>query len=94
MAKMTEQEMQELADKLIKMKVNKARGYTRRLDADVVVQMMRVGVGHEILTRYRLPNRGVVVTLVEEEHTKPAGGNGDKLKAVPAFVEARVEPLG
>ncbi len=93
MAKMTGQEMQELADKLIKMKINRARGYTRRLDNEVVVQMLRVGVGGEILTRYRLPNRGVMVTLVERDHDEPMGDGSDRLKFKPEFVEARIEPI-
>jgi hypothetical protein len=93
MAKMTEQEMQELAEKLVEMPVNKARGYTRRLDDDAVLKLMRVGVGQEILTRYQLPNKGVVVTLVELAKSRELGDELNRIKIEPEFVEARVEAL-
>ncbi|NPV66174.1 MAG: hypothetical protein HPY64_03405 [Anaerolineae bacterium] len=97
--RLTEQEMQELAEKLIGMKINKARGYTRRLDPDSELELLRVGVGHELLTRYRLPNLGVRVTLVElpRERVFEDGGNipafAIRKRFEPEFVEARVEPL-
>ena len=85
--------MQELADKLVKMPINRARGHTRRLDPDSELLMLRVGVGHEILTRYRLPNLGVTVTLVEEVSEAPKRQDSDKLRVTYRFVEARVEAI-
>lgn len=96
---MTEQEMQELAEKLVEMKVNKARGYTRRLDKGSALELLRVGVGKEILTRYRLPTLGVTVTLVELDrqedisHDTVNGNFQTKFKDTSEFVEARVEPI-
>ncbi len=84
--------MHELAEKLIEMPFRKACGHTRRLDPDAQLQMWRVEVGNEIQTRYRLPNLGVAVTLVEEDHEEPIR-DGQKLRFEPRFVEARVEPL-
>ena len=97
--RMSEDEMQAMADKLIGMKINKARGYVRRQDPNAGLDMLRVGVGHELLTRYRLPNLGVVVTLVES--TRQSSYTDDSQMEVfqkrdkfePEFLEARVEPL-
>ncbi len=91
--KMTEDEMQELADKLIGMKFKKAMRHARNLDPQVHLEQCRVGRANEIQTCYRLPNLGVRVTLVEEADRIEKGGNSDKFKARPRFVEARVEPL-
>ena len=97
--RLSEQEMQELAEKLVSMKISKARGYTRRLDPDSELDLLRVGVGHELRTRYRLPNLGVQVTLVELPREKAyEDGNHvaafvSRKKFEPEFVEARVEPL-
>lgn len=90
--KMTETQMQELCEKLVGMKINKARGYVRRLDPDSELQMLRVGVKDEILTVIVLPNLGVKVTLVEKVHNVPKGEN-NKLRAEFKFVEARTEAL-
>jgi len=97
--RLSEQEMQELAEKLVSMKINKARGYTRRLDPDSELDLLRVGVGHELRTRYRLPNLGVRVTLVELPRGKMFEDRGNipafasRKKFEPEFIEARVEPL-
>ena len=88
--KLSEKEMQELAEKLVEMPVNKARGYTRRLDPDSELQMFRVGFGPEILTKYNLPGLGVSVTLVELLTSQPVGGESDGLRSKSDFAEARV----
>jgi len=85
--------MQELAQKLIEMPFDRARKYTRRLDPDAQVQMWRQGIGEVLVTKYRLPNLGAVITLVEEDHVEPIRKNSDKLRFEPRFIEARVEPL-
>lgn len=97
--KMSEQEMQALAEELIGMPINKARGHVRRLDPDSDLEMLRVGVGHELLTRVRLPNLGVVVTLVENDRAEAYTAENQseafqpRSKFEPEFVEARVVPL-
>lgn len=91
--KLSEEEMQALADKLVGLKVGKARGQIRRLDPDSQLQMYRVGVRDELLTRFVLPNLGVQVTLVEDPGTVPEDGDSTRLKATDTFVEARVEAL-
>ncbi len=99
MSTMSADEMQTLAEKLIGMKINKARGYTRRLDPDSEIELLRVGVGHELQTRYRLPNLGVRITLVEKARTNDYQDERmpqafvQRGKAEPEFVEARVVPL-
>lgn len=97
--KMSEQEMQALAEELIGMPINKARGHVRRLDPASKLEMLRVGVGHELLTRLRLPNLGVVVTLVETDRRADftaedqAEAFQPRSKFEPEFAEARVVPL-
>ncbi|MBN2470788.1 MAG: hypothetical protein JXN59_08700 [Anaerolineae bacterium] len=97
--KMTEQEMQALAEEVIAMPINKARGHVRRLDPDSELELWRVGVGHELLTRVRLPNRGVVVTLVEKEREETYTAEDQtqafqpRIRFEPEFVEVRVVPL-
>ncbi|GAB4575307.1 MAG: hypothetical protein Kow0077_26170 [Anaerolineae bacterium] len=97
--RLNEEEMQALAEQLINMKIERARGYTRRLDPDAELDMLRVGVGHELHTRYRLPNLGVTVTLVElpreEEYEDDIHEDAFRVrkKFEPEYVEARVEPI-
>jgi uncharacterized hydantoinase/oxoprolinase family protein len=91
--KLSEKDMQDIAEELIKLKVNKARQRVRRLDADSKMQMYRVAVLGELLTRFNLPNLGVNVTLVEIQHTEPKDDGTDKLIPEPEFVEVRVEPM-
>lgn len=92
---LSKEEMQQLAEDLIGLPFKKAVGRVRHMDPQAALQIFRVGVGPEIQTAYRLPNLGVRVTLVEEAHSKPKGEGdvGEKLRADPRFVEARVEPL-
>lgn len=92
---LSKEEMQQLAEELIGLPFKKAISRVRHMDPQATLQVFRVGVGPEILTKYRLPNLGVRVTLVEEAHSKPKGDGdvGEKLRAAPRFVEARVEPL-
>jgi len=99
--KLSEEDMQAMADKLVGLKVNKARRQIRRLDPDSQLEMYRVGVHDELLTRFILPNLGVSITLVEDPSLVPEG-DAEKLKATDSFVkfkaadtfvEARVEAL-
>lgn len=91
--RMTPQQMQELAERLIKMPFDKAKNHVRRLDQQSQLVMWRVGVGSEIQTRYRLPTLGVMVTLVEQAHEEKIDDEHDKLRFAPRFTEARVEVL-
>ena len=91
--KLSEEEMQALADKLVGLKVNKARRQIRRLDPDSQLEYYRNGVQDELLTRFIMPNLGVSITLVEDPSAVPEKGDIVKLKATDTFVEARVEAL-
>lgn len=97
--KMSDDEMQALAEKLVDMKVNKARGYLRRQDPKAELVMLRVGVGNELRTRYRLPSLGISVTLVEMDRQTEFTEEDviedfqKRGKFEPEFVEARVEAL-
>ena len=87
-------EMNNLAQKLIKMKFDRAKGYLRGLDRGCILEMYRDAVGtDQWLTRYALPNKNLLVTLVEQ---KEIAGPATDLGYVPMrckFVEARVEEL-
>jgi hypothetical protein len=86
-------EMSELAQKLAKMKINRARGHIRRLDRNVKLELFRDSVGPHWLTRYALPNKGLSITLVEEkEDYGPLDTNGYR-KTRFKYVEAIVEPM-
>jgi hypothetical protein len=87
-------EMNDLAQKLVKMRFNRAKGYLRGLDRQVRLDMFRTSVGHdEWHTRFALPNKGLWVTLVErkEEFGEPSGLGHRKTRF--KYVEARVEPI-
>jgi hypothetical protein len=91
---MTVDEMNKLAQKLVKMRFNRAKGYVRGMDKGSDIELFRVAVGTgEWLTRYALPNKGLLVTLVEKK--EPHGLPNDRGYQPTRFkyVEARVEEL-
>ncbi|MBN1963890.1 MAG: hypothetical protein JW910_04550 [Anaerolineae bacterium] len=92
--KLTEQDMQKLAEELVEMPFRKAARKARMMDPDVQVQQWRVAVGPEVRTKYNLPNLGVAVTLVEQFDSSPMQSHYDKQKVKEELIEARVEPLG
>ena len=94
MPRMTTDDMKALAEKLAGMRFNRAKGYIRGLDKHGRIELFRVAVGtNEWLTRFALPTRDLLITLVEvkEEYGAPneMGYRNTRFK----FVEARVEEL-
>jgi hypothetical protein len=92
--KMSNDEMQRLAQKIAKMRYLRAKGYVRGLDKASILEAFRTAVGtDQWLTRYALPNKGLLITLVEQKETygatSPMGYKPTRFK----FVEARVEEL-
>jgi hypothetical protein len=87
-------EMQDLAQKLVKMKFNRAKAYLRHLDRKSKIEMFRDSVGYqEIHTRFALPTKGMRVTLIEKkEYVGPVLRHGFR-RSKFTFLEARVEPL-
>lgn len=85
-------EMNDLAQKISKMKYNRARNYIRRLDKNVRLDMLRVSIGNEILTRFALPDKGLWITLVEAPEDRGLSERGmNRIRY--NFVETRVEPI-
>ncbi len=87
-------EMNELTQKLTKMKFGRAKGAIRRMDRKVRIELFRVSVGTgQLITRFALPTRGMWITLVEhkEEYGKPDRHGYQKMRF--KYVEARVELL-
>ncbi len=87
-------ELNELAQKLAKMPINRAKGYIRGLDRRARLELFRVIVGtDEWITRFALPTKGLRITLVErkEEYGLPDDQGHHKTRF--KYVEARVEPL-
>lgn len=91
---MSNVEMNDLAQKLAKMKYDKAVWKIRQMDKAVRMDMWRISVGDdEIHTRFALLGKGLWITLVEkkEDHGLPndLGHRKQRFK----FLEARVEPI-
>src|SRR5262249_10254035 len=94
MATMTASEMDKLAQKLAKMRFNRAKGYVRGMDKHSTLELFRVVTAPgEWITRYALPEKSLLVTLVErKEEYGPANDRGYR-KTRFRYVEARVEEL-
>jgi hypothetical protein len=87
-------EMAELAQKLAKMKINRARNHIRRLDRNGKIELYRDSVGYNRwLTRYALPNKGLWITLVEEKEDYGPPSDLGYRKTRFKYLEAIVEPL-
>jgi hypothetical protein len=87
-------EMQDLAQKLAKMKFNRAMWKVRQMDRHVRLDMYRISVNFdEIHTRFALPGKGLWITLIEKQenvgHPNTWGHRKQRFK----YVEARVEPM-
>src|SRR5258708_40138994 len=66
MPTMSIDDMKALAEKLARMRFNRAKGYIRGLDKHGRIELFRVAVGtNEWLTRFALPTRDLLITLVE-----------------------------
>jgi hypothetical protein len=91
---MTVDEMNKLAQKLVKMRFNRAKGYVRGMDRGSDIELYRVAVGTgEWLTRYALPNKGLLVTLVEKKEPYGPPDDHGYERTRFKYVEARVEEL-
>jgi hypothetical protein len=87
-------EMNDLAQKLAKMRFRRAKGYIRGMDKHSHLDMYRVAVGtDEWHTRWSLPTKGLWITLIEkkEEYGPPNGMGRRKIRF--QYVQARVEPM-
>jgi hypothetical protein len=89
---LSEQDQQELAQKLAKMNYRKARKEIRRLDPEADLKIWRNAVGPETHTMYELPTFGIRVILVEERHGKTKEGRKGIMMNY-LYTEARVEPI-
>jgi hypothetical protein len=91
---MGEVEMNDLAKKLARMRFNRAKAHTRRLDKQARLDLFRVVIGSDLYyTRYTLPNKDIRVWLIERRETlgqpDPRGNQRVRFR----YIEARVEPV-
>jgi len=91
---MSVDEMNKLAQRIAKMRYNRAKGFVRGMDRKSDIELYRVAVGTgEWLTRYALPTKGLLVTLVErKEAVGPLNDQGHQQTKFK-YIEARVEEL-
>ena len=91
---MSVDEMNKLAQKIAKMRFNRAKGYVRGMDRSSDIELYRVAVGTgEWLTRYALPTKGLLVTLVERKEPNGLPDDHGYQPMKFKYVEARVEEL-
>ncbi len=87
-------EMDELAQKLAKMKINRARANVRGMDPQARLDLFRVSVGsNRWITRWSLPTKGLRIMLVEQKEEYGDPDDHGYRKARFKYVEAMVEPL-
>jgi len=87
-------EMNDLAQKLARMKYNRAKGYIRGLDKHANLDMFRVSVGaDEWHTRFSLPTKGLWITLIEQHEEYDQPDNWGHRRVRFKYIEARVEPM-
>jgi len=91
---MTQNEMNALAQKLAGMSYNRAKGHIRSLDRQGhITQFRNAFTPGNWITRFELPNKKVMITLVEQhEEYGPADDLGHR-KMRFKYVEALVEAL-
>jgi hypothetical protein len=87
-------EMNELAQKLAKMKFNQAMWKVRQMDKATRLDMYRMSVGYDQAhTRFALPNKGLWITLIEQSEEFGLPNTWGHRKRRWKYVEARVEPI-
>jgi hypothetical protein len=88
-------EMQELAARLAKMRLWRAKWTAYGMDKQSHYDMWRVAVGStgEYHTRLTLPNKGLRITFVERKEQKGQANDRGLVRVKYRYVEARVEPL-
>ncbi|MEP7285075.1 MAG: hypothetical protein ABI947_04825 [Chloroflexota bacterium] len=91
---MSTDEMTQLAQKIAKMRFNQAKGYIRSLDKQTRIELFRTAVAiGEWQTRYALPNKNLLITLVEQKEDYGAPSDSGNRQTRFKYLEARVEPL-
>lgn len=94
MATMTADQMDKLAQKLARMRFNRAKGYVRGMDKHSNLELFRVASAPgEWITRYALPEKGLLITLVERKDEFGPASNLGYRKMRFKYLEARVEAL-
>jgi hypothetical protein len=91
---MSNDDMNALAKKLAKMSFNRAKGHIRGLDKHGRLELFRVAVGtDQWFTRFALPTRNILITLVERKEEFGAPDDHGYRKMRFKYVEARVDAL-
>ena len=87
-------EMNDLAEKLAKMRFNRAKGYARGLDKHSRLELFRTVVDpNTLVTRYALPTKGLRISLIERKEPRGALSKLGYQRMRFRYVEARVEAL-
>ena len=93
MTYLNEKDRENLLNELIQLPFLKAKNKARRLDPKAIMEVYR-NVQHngEWLTRYRLPTRGTIVTLIES-YNNPDNDPNSRQKAKFELEKVIVEPM-
>ncbi|MHB8627676.1 MAG: hypothetical protein ACYDBJ_28545 [Aggregatilineales bacterium] len=87
-------EMNDLAQKLAKMRFWRAKWYAYGLDKKAHYDMWRVGIGtDEYHTRLTLPTLGLRISLIERKEQVGQPNSRGLVRMRFRYVEARVEPM-
>jgi hypothetical protein len=90
----SEAEMNELAQKLVKFNYRRATWRIRAMDKHVRLDMYRMSVGYnELHTRFALLGKGLWITLIERQEDFGLPNTWGHRKQRWKYVEARVEPI-
>ncbi len=91
---MGEVEMRDLAQKLIKMRFARAKGYIRGLDKKCRLDYYRNSIGDgKYETRFTLPTLGLRITLMQRHEVTGAPNFQGLRRTRFRYEEARVDPL-
>lgn len=87
-------EMNDLAQKLAKLKFDKAMWKVRQMDKNVRLDKYRISVGYnELHTRFALPDKGLWITLIERQENHGTPTESGLRKQRWSYLEARVEAI-
>jgi hypothetical protein len=87
-------QMNDLAQKLAKMRFNKAKAHIRHIDKKNRLHTFRVAVGdNEWHTRYTLPSLNLMITLLEHREETGSPNHLGLRRTRFRYVRALVEPL-
>ncbi len=91
---MSTAEMQQLAQKLAKMRYWRAKWYAWSLDRKAQYDMYRVAVKpQEWHTRLTLPSKGIRIIFVERKEQKGQADSRGRVQMRYRYIEALVEPI-